>query len=450
MLAAVAPSQFVEPFGAATVGRKRGLEDVGLPAHPGQPAVLGGNVPAGKRPFPASSQQHNQHANQTIPYARRNYQWPEHLQRDLLFGDAVFVHRGTATGVAGPRFAYVTSVDMLNAALSQEQLRPSEEMPARAARAQLWDEQWQLHQYWLKDYVVSDEEFRAYKQKYINFNKDSPDYKTVHNMLPHLEWEFISELGDWTLDGTVLSLPYQHTNPGIMGARPGGQASTLLASVSHRGAGFDFRGNDDEPLLVAIQGAAIARNTQKHPDGAHTFAPPAQIFGEGLTTFDVAGIAVLWNYEKLVFELEPSTYAQVAKNFLDGARWKGYPGEFNDQQLVGFWKLGRVLDSSAVPNEERSVKLNVYPEFISLGQLVAMLFDGKECEKVALIEHYFGRGLLNQAKANTVYSNSEPAWASAVRDRAQAERERRSANIQKQRQVVAGRGAGRTFKVTRV
>ena len=397
MLAAVAPSRFVEPFGAATVGRKRGLAlALAPPAHPGQPALLGGSVPAGKRPFPASSQQHNQHANQTIPYARRSYQWPEHLQRDLLFGDAVFLHRGTATGVAGPRFAYVTSVDMLNAALSQAQLRPSRDIRARAARAELWDEQWELLQYWLGDYVVSEGAFRAYKQKYIN----EPDNPNVPRMLPHMEWKLLSELGDWTLDGTVLSLPYQHTNPGIMGARPGGQASALLAAVSHRGGGFDFRGNDDEPLLVAIQGAGIARNTRRRPDGgvAHS-APPAQLFGEGLTTFDVVGIAVLWNYEKLVFELEPSTYAQVGRNFLDGARWRGHPGEFNNQQLVGFWKLGRVLDSSAIPNEERSVKLNVYPEFIPLGQLVAMLFDGKECEKAALIEHYYGPGLFNAGAA---------------------------------------------------
>jgi len=356
---------------AAVGAQKRGLEALGLshflgsgpsPKEPrsGVPSAsfespripsAPGQQPASNATIPASSQQPaNRKPNQRIPYARFLFTFPEDLlaPRDLLVGDLVFVHKTSqAMGRNYDRVTKCTGLPQLNAILADH--RPGYTTLAlggpndQALGSRVLKARASLTRY---DILIAeadgndDEKARLETELATLENPSTPPPSKADDLDPRTDWRAVTALSEWSPDGVLYGI----------------EDETLETDRLN-----DAR--DDGVLLnVSIEGPTPMRNTVSQIEKTRSKNDnQSQCIDDRPIMMDTVFVGLVadevdkgWSFSYKLFT------GRQALLFADGVSMSQGPSASEFERLVTSWKIGRIMDTSAVADpKDRRVTVNV-------------------------------------------------------------------------------------------
>lgn len=352
-----------------------------------QPNRPGQAIPGGQTPIPASSQKPgSREGNQRIPYARFMYTFPSDTAqpRDLVDGDLVFVHKCIgAMGTGTNRLVKSTGIPQLNALLANEVPGTTTldvTAPGIGQRIKEVRMRDAYAAYQFTDHAGEKAESDYYWERYKE-QLAAPEVTKITDVDVYRDWQAVITLSEWTLDGVLISADDDE-----------------LGVETHN----DAR-HDGVLLNVCVQGPTPVRNSKWHLEratvdrelirkgmGSEGSAWGLQVIDDRMLVQDKVfcglfvrevrdnsdGTGMLLHYA-FYYKLFSGRQAYAMASLDGDAGRAGFadlrrvnpapfaqgPSEDEFRRLVGVWRVGTVMDNSAVAGNNPQITLNVCVEW---------------------------------------------------------------------------------------
>jgi len=326
----------------------------------------------GRTPIPTSSQKPgNREGNQRIPYSRMMFTSLDDkaAPREIKDGDAIFVHKTSmAMGGAPNRCNKCTSIPQLNAMLKRPipgvtTLDLSD--PTISARIK------QNRVKWISGKIRELEDWQA--NEAVRKNSDVVDAiqtgidmgKTrlaeieaetdVLQFVPFVDWPAVKMLGDWTLDGVLISndddVEVDDTNQPQLSRDDGVLMNVCVAGPTHMRNTAPQISNSVESHMW---------NPQYIDQGMHVMD---KVFVGLFYKSNTLSTSISFYYklfsgrQALSMHPDPKVANAGGDSFLYG------PSDSEFGRCCGAWRVGSVMDNKLTTTMDRHIQINVVVEW---------------------------------------------------------------------------------------